>query len=351
MDDLDKIGDESTIQEEHSRQNTHSEENLFSGKSSDAKQITTKDTNDNLNISDEETPPPLFPRKRQETRPKDMNYDTLVVPPNVAHRLRPFPYSPGNTYGTVQVAPSTASGSTQNGQKPEGNLKHRYANLDGEIPQSQQQQSPVRPRSGDHEEDPYDLLAPPTRNSYTENRNGGVDNIESLDTISVNMAGRNSPNTANIGPDSKNAYDTVVLRNSPHANTTNGNIQDQDRIFRDVSPGSPDQANGISAYEHHVPRSIPVRSPLNTVRGNVANVVSSIEKSRDTSPVVPPILPPKTHKKDGTMTSRQSAALPSLRSSSPVFQTNPKYSPPVAPRIKRPPKTPPQQHNNNVDLP
>ena len=358
MDDLDKIGDESPIQKEHEGQNTYSEETLSAGKSSDEKHaVMSQDGNDNLNIPDDELPPPLFPRK---IRSEDV-YDTIVVPANLAHRLRPFANSRSNTYNTVQVTQSAVSGHSQNGQKLEGNLKHRYANLDGEMPPSQQLQSPVHPRSGAYEEDPYDVLVSPSRNNH-----GDVNNSNTLVTTSMktNYTGRNSPNNANVGlevkhPDSKNnAYDTVILRNSSHANTNGTTVRSysQDNaynapILKDFSAELQDQANGASTvYEHHVPRRLPPGCTLNTAHGNVATVVSNFEESRNTSLVVPPTLPPKASKKDDLVSSRQSATLPSLRSSSPGPNENTqKYSPPVAPRIKKPPRTLPKPRNNNVD--
>ena len=330
MDDLDKIGDESAIQKEHERQTTYSEENLFA---SNGKQIMSKDSNDNLNISDEETPPPLFPRKRREPRPDD-GYDTLIVRPNLAYRLRPFPNSRPNTDNTVQLTSGTTSGNTENAQKHEGNTKHRYANLDGEIPPSQDQQNPVHSKSGTDEEDPYDVLVSPSRN-------GGVnENTETLDVISTSTAGGNSPKTAYIGlkPDVDNAYDTLVLRNSPPTNTNTAILQLKDESPGNVDPGSQNQTNGKSTlYEYHVPRG----STLNTEQRTVANVVSNIEKrSRDEGR---PTLPPKPYKINNLLLSKQPAT---LSSSKLVTQSTQKYSPPVA---KKPPRTLPKPRDNNVE--
>jgi hypothetical protein len=332
MDGLDKVGDESSIQKSNKRQTTHSEENLFAGKLLDERQKMNKDSNDNLNISDEETPPPLFPRKRREPRREDM-YDTLVVPPSLAYRIKAFPNSTANTNNTVQTTSSTTSDNAENGQKREG--KHRYANLDGEISLSQEQ-NPVLSRPGAHEDDPYDVLVSPSRN-------GDLDgNMKTLDTL--NKAGDEAANTGltTTQPDVSNAYDTLVLRNSPLTDTNTARLHIQDGSTGDVSPESQDQTNGIhSLYEHQVPRRLTRGSTLNTARGTVASVVSDIEKSRER-----PALPPKLFKMNDTLSSGQSATLPSSKR---VAQSTQKYSPPVAPRIKKPPRTVPKPSDDNVD--
>lgn len=340
MDDLDKLEDKFLLREEHESQSTHSEENPYVGKSSDKKQEIGKDRNDNLDISDEEVPPPLYPRKR--TTRLDSNYDTLIVPPNLA---RPSPSSRENVYNTVQITSRTASGNTQNGHNPAGNLKHRYANLDGDIPPSQHQQGPLHSSSGAYEEEPYDVLV---TDRNTENINRCVDNGQVSDTTSVdtNIAGHNSLDTANTRFELRhskfnNTYDTVTLRNSATVSnngSTAGLFSEDNSHKTRIHSGVQDKTNGTSTvYEHHVPRRQPDES---TVHGIATNVAPDSTKSRDL--VAPPTLPPKTNKKDHAITSTQAATLPSLKSSSPVLARVQKYSPPVAPRIKKPPRTLPK---------
>ena len=331
MDDLDKIGDDSPLRDEGEvSQSTHSEENLFSGKLLDKKPRMKKDSNDNMSIHDEETPPPLFPRKkttRLDSRSQD-GYDVLAIPPNVALRSS----SRENSYNTVKFTPRAPSSHTQNGQKTEGNKKHRYANLDGEIPPSQHS-SPC-PSADAYEPDPYDVLALPTRHS--DRRNGANDSNEPSDT---NFAGRKSPNSLNLSlesshPDSVTSHDIVVLRNTPHVNYDKPNL-------RDFSPGQIDQANGTSnVYVHHVPRRLTGGHTLNTTYDNIANAVPNAVVSQHASLGNPPILPPKTYHRDSTVPSELSGTLPSLKSSSPgLTQPGLKFSPPVAPRMKKPPRT------------
>ena len=346
MDDLDKLEDKFSIKEEHEGQSKRSEEeNPYVGKSSDATQELAKDRNDNLNISDEEVPPPLFPRKR--TTRLVSNYDTLIVPPNLA---RPSPSSRENIYNTVQITSRTTSANTQNGHNPLGNLKHRYANLDGDIPPSQHQQGPLHTTPGAYEDQPYDVLA---IDRNTDNRNRSFDNGQVLDNTSMdtNIAGHNSLNNPRFEikrSELNNAYDTVRLRNSPTV-STNGNTAGlfsednahKTRIHsRDPSPGVQDEKNKTSTvYQHHVPRRQPGGS---TVHGIATNVVPDSTKSQDKPLLAPPTLPPKTSKKGHAIASSQPATLPSLKSSSPVLARVQKYSPPVAPRIKKPPRTLPK---------
>ena len=353
MDDLNKIENKFSIREEHEGQSSHSEGNPYVGKSSDEKQEICKDKNDNLNIPEDEVPPPLHPRKR--TTRLDSNYDPLVVPPNLA---RPSPGFRGNIYNIVRITSTTASDNTKNGLNPAGKLKHRYANLDGETPPSHDQQNSLHPSSGACEDEPYDVLV---INRNTDDKDRYVDSGQVLDTSSMdtNNAGQNSLNSSNVRlelkhPEKNNTYDNVTLRNSPTGNTNGSTaglfLKDhahKTRIHpRDPSSGVQDEANGISiVYEHHVPKRQP---GVITVHGHVTNVAPDSTASQDKSLVAPPTLPPKTSKKDSVISSAQSGTLPSLRSSSPILARVQKYSPPVAPRIKKPPRTLPKPSNKTV---
>lgn len=357
MDDLDKIGDASPLGQRDDGnvpQNTHSEENLSSGKSSDKNKVMSKDSNDNLS---EETPPPLFPRKRTtKLDPRtDEAYDTLIIPPNLAQRLRPSPSTREYPPDTVQVTPSPLPGHTKT-------RKHRYANLDAEVP-TQPEQTPVHHSSDAFEEDPYDDLVLPTRNyASIKNREGGNNEPFPRDTAftNTNIVELNSSNMVDVGlelqqQESNNIYDTVTLRNTPYTNgNSSGNaarLRSQGNVYetlivRDFSPGKQDLNQvGITsdAYEYHTPKNIPNTSTLQTIPSNVAIVASNTKESPDAL-IVPPALPPKSYKRDDdTVTSKQqSTTMPSIRSSSPHL-TRPvqKYSPPVAPR-KKPPRTLPK---------
>lgn len=354
MDDLNKIENKFSIRQEHEGQSTHSEGNPYVGKSSDEKQEIGKDKNDNLNIPEDEVPPPLYPRKR--TTRLDSNYDTLIVPPNLA---RPSPSSRGNVYNTVRITSTTASDNTHNGLNPARKLKHRYANLDGEIPPSQHQQNSLHPSSGACEDEPYDVLV---MSQNTDDKDRYVDSGQVLDTSSMDTtnAGQNSLNSSNVRlelkhPEMNNTYDNVTLRNSPTGNTngSTAGLFSKDHAYktrihpRDPSSGVQDEANGISiVYEHHVPKRQP---GVVTVHGYATNVAPDSTTSQDKSLVAPPTLPPKTSKKDSVILSAQSATLPSLRSSSPILARVQKYSPPVAPRIKKPPRTLPKPSSKTVD--
>ncbi|XP_028418847.1 dedicator of cytokinesis protein 3-like [Dendronephthya gigantea] len=325
MDDLDKIGDSPLGEKGDASQGTHSEENLFSGKLMDEKQKMKKDSNDNMNIRDEETPPPLFPRKkttRLDSRSQD-GYDFLAIPPNVALRST----SRENTYNTVKFTPRTSSSHAQNGQKIEGNKKHRYANLDGGI--TLPQHNSPHPNTDAYEPDPYDVLALPSRTNHSDRKDGASDG-----------------NEWNLGlelshPDAVTAYDNVVLCKTPDVNYDKPHLRD--------FPGQTDQANGTSnVYEHHVPRRLSGGHTLNTTYDNIANAVPNTVVSQNASQKDPPMLPPKAHHRDNTVPPKQQETFPSLRSSSPgLTQQGRKYSPPVAPRIKKPPRT--LSKPNNVE--
>ena len=184
-----------------------------------------------------------------------------------------------------------------------------------------------------------------------DDRNANIDKSKSLHTtpINTNIADPNSSNTVvskSKYADVQSMHDTVTFRNGSPPNTNDkgtGVYTNENKNYNidEYSSESQDQTNGISAVsEDHVPEQLP--SDV-IVRGSVASVVS---KFQNTSHSLPPSIPPKTSRKKETVTSKQSTTMPSLRSSSPGLNNPPKYSPPVAPRIKKPKKLPKPENNN-----
>ena len=308
MDDLDKIEREN---EGGGSQNASSEENLSARKASGENQGAIKDRNDNLTIVDEENPPPLFPRKKS-VKLTDDGYDTLAVPPNLADRLRPthYTYLRPSTYDTVQITSNLSPSSAKTDQKPAGNLKHRYANLDGEIAAHHEQPQPHH--SSDVVDEPYDVLVLPRSTPVDPNRN--PENKKTLldeNSVNANMAGRKSPNTTNVGlearrADSRNVYETVTLHNAPQANgNTNGSSTGihsmvnvyETLILRSSNPGKqdPPQANSVSdVYDYLEPKHLRSKSPAKTTADEVTRLPSSTNESRVPSVLATPTLRPKT---------------------------------------------------------
>lgn len=336
LDDLDKLGNKCYIEEKHETQD----------KSSIKEQVTSR--GGDPSVPDDETPPPLLPRKR---RTGDA-YDTLAVPPNRAHPVRQPPDARAYNYNTVDIALEDdiriqpRSTKTNEGKHVK-NLKHRYANLDEEIPESQQQSST---HDAFEDGDPYDVLCSPSRNDNTGNRNNVNASNSKTTYIDSIVAGRNPSNAASLDltlkhQQAKNMHDTVVLRNSYPTNTNHPPLQSKrdpskTGVIEYVSTGAADKPNGVATvYEYNVPQHLSSGLTSTTAKGNVSSMVSNFEELQDKS-MAPPSLPPK--KKDESVTSRHSTTLSPL-----VSQVTKKYSPPVAPRIKKPPKN--TSNNNNLE--